>query len=757
MILKWLPWRLIAKHLARAHGFIDPVNILARMEALAQPSEVGAPIELIRAGMVLHARGLINRNVIQQNLDWIWPFWVARQFDPTDSSFLPRSFSITHVNLTHRNWTAVGLPDCRALPIVDPRGLLTPFFDGWSIDAWLLTDDGRTLLPSRRDHCRQKLCWDEDDLWIETQTKHGDMSLFSDIRVVTRDRRPVLQASYRAQADSDGHLVLALRPFNPEGVSFIEAIELEDSRRSWRVEDEHTVTLSRSPDKHKLSDYSHGDVFLGLSRREETDHVSCNVGLASAAAMYRLQGGETEVDLSIDLMQDRKSTPVLPVGHAGQWPRILADTMEISIPDEKMAFLTDAAIRSMVLMSPLEVYPGPYTYRRFWFRDAALILNAMLCAGLVKRSERTLKEFLPRQRLSGYFRSQSGEWDSNGQVLWIYKRFCELCGYRPDNSWRRPVERAARWIGRKRVSTKSKHLHAGLLPAGFSAEHFGNNDYYYWDDFWSVAGLRAAAWLSDRWARSEAAEEFRAEADDLSECIESSLERSRRNRTMRSIPASPYRRMDSGAVGSLVASYPLGLLKPDDPRLLGTANFLYTHCRVRDAFFLDMVHSGLNAYLTLHLAQAYLRAGDKRYFGLVQAVADIASPTGQWPEAVHPNTSGGCMGDGQHIWAAAEWVMMMRNMFVREEGEMLILASGVPNRWITSGRTIRLGPTLTPWGPITVRVDPADGGTRVSWDAAWRGDPPEVQVRLPGKPVRKAQQGRSEVFVPDDAKQEVGS
>jgi hypothetical protein len=71
---------------------------------------VSEPIELLRAGVVFHARGLINSRVIQHNLDWVWPYWIERQFDPNDVSFIPRAFSITHINLTHRNWTAIGYP-----------------------------------------------------------------------------------------------------------------------------------------------------------------------------------------------------------------------------------------------------------------------------------------------------------------------------------------------------------------------------------------------------------------------------------------------------------------------------------------------------------------------------------------------------------------------------------------------------------------------------------------------------------------------
>ena len=63
MWLKWLPWRYLVRHTALRHGFIDPIALLAILHRFAQPSEVGEPIELLRAGVVLHARGLINSRI----------------------------------------------------------------------------------------------------------------------------------------------------------------------------------------------------------------------------------------------------------------------------------------------------------------------------------------------------------------------------------------------------------------------------------------------------------------------------------------------------------------------------------------------------------------------------------------------------------------------------------------------------------------------------------------------------------------------
>src|ERR1041385_5178507 len=134
MWLQWLPWRMTVRRLAKSKGFLDPFSLIDQLQRFAQPAEVAMPLELVKLSSVLQARGLMNNQAIQHNLDWVWPYWVERQYDPHDPAFIPRAFSIAHINLTHRNWTAVGIPDCRQYPLVDPRGLLTPLFDGWSLD-----------------------------------------------------------------------------------------------------------------------------------------------------------------------------------------------------------------------------------------------------------------------------------------------------------------------------------------------------------------------------------------------------------------------------------------------------------------------------------------------------------------------------------------------------------------------------------------------------------------------------------------------
>ncbi len=517
-------------------------------------------------------------------------------------------------------------------------------------------------------------------------------------------------------------------------MSFVHKVTLDPARRVWKIDDRYFVHFSRPAERYRFSDYRSGDVRSGLLLPSAQDKVRCDVGMATAAVLFELQpDAPREITVTIPLGEGTKSRASSSFDSVGRiWKEALRGHCALQVPDERFQYLYNAALRTLILHVPGDVFSGPYTYKRFWFRDAAFILHALLCAGLIGRAERALGRFPARQTRAGYFRSQEGEWDSNGEALWIMHRFCELTGRPPKQEWLHAINRGGRWIQHKRLSDRLKAPHAGLLPAGFSAEHLGPNDYYYWDDFWGIAGLRAAADLMECVGEDRAPSAFRQEADALMGAVERSLVQTASRRSRAGLPASPYRRMDTGAIGSLAAGYPLQLWSPNDRRLLNTVDFLIENCFFKGGFFQDMIHSGVNPYLTLHVAQVLLRAGDLQFFDLVKTVAECASPTGQWPEAIHPRTGGGCMGDGQHAWASAEWILMIRNCFVREERDQLVLASGISSSWLDQEKTLSLGATPTPYGEISVFIRPDREKISVSWKAVWRRREPSIKVQLPG-------------------------
>lgn len=763
MFLNWLPLRFLISRAAKRYGFMDPVTFLARLRGFAQPSEVEEPIELIRAGIVFHARGLINTRTIQYNLDWVWPFWVEKQFEPGDDSFIPRGFSFSHINSTHRNWTAVGRPDMDIYPIIDPKGLVTPFFDSWSIDFWFMDEAGNALLPSKSKTAEQKL-ETESNLLVETRVQNDAAVVETRVCVEMEEGIPVLKIRAGIFAREKGYFAVSLRPYNTEGIQFIESLSYEDSSGQFLVNKQTRVKLDQPADAVFISDYQEGDVFYDVKKKaflkekdafgnRDTDRT-CKMGMASGSAMYLVEK-DAEKTIRIKIPLDSREEPANTGIQTGKkkrtedWNTQCATCARLDIPDEKMKFLYDAAVRTLILLSADEVVPGPFTYRRFWFRDACFMIHGLLCANLWKRAGRILDTFPGKMKNNGYFRSQNGEWDSNGQVLWIMEKYLCLTGKNPDETWLSAMEKGAQWIVKKRIREKGETLHNGLLPPGFSAEHFGPNDYYFWDDFWGVAGLYSAAKVFRAKGYAEKAEEFRSAAEDFSACIWEVISRIPVGRSKRAIPASPYRRMDAGAIGSMVCDYPLQLVPQDSPAVARTMEYLLSNCFFDGAFFQDMIHSGLNIYLTLAIAQSLFRRKDERYKDLVIKVADLASPTGQWPEAIHPRTLGGCMGDGQHGWAAAEWVAMIRNLFVREEEGRVILGQGIFPEWLQEGRTIHFGPTLTQHGYVDMNITRTGEKLKLILDTGIREDAPcEVTAEIPGyETTRIADPAQGEISI----------
>ncbi|EKD36294.1 MAG: hypothetical protein ACD_75C01565G0001 [uncultured bacterium] len=91
------------------------------------------------------------------------------------------------------------------------------------------------------------------------------------------------------------------------------------------------------------------------------------------------------------------------------------------------------------------------------------------------------------------------------------------------------------------------------------------------------------------------------------------------------------------------------------------------------------------------------------------------------------------MGDGQHGWATAEWLMLIRNMFVMDEKDALIIGCGILPEWLQRKKKLAYGPTLTPFGRVSVEINCRHTRPAVHLTADWyERRPDKIIVRLPG-------------------------
>jgi hypothetical protein len=336
-----------------------------------------------------------------------------------------------------------------------------------------------------------------------------------------------------------------------------------------------------------------------------------------------------------------------------EWKQLLNNRVVLNIPDEKITSLVKSSTcTSLQFCDNDTITPGPFIYHQFWFRDAAYQLNVLNKFGFSEIVDRIIKNFTKYQKRDGYFQSQKGEWDSNGQVLWMIMQHALLSN---DigllKTYFNYLYKAVKWIDKKRLTDKkySAEYYYGLLPKVLSAEHLGLTDYYYWDNFWSLAGIKSFILICEI-LKEKSAKVFAEKLySDYANTLKKLLTVKNNSVNPNVFASAPNKFLDSGMIGTIAAIYPLQILDFDKGIFDPSLEYIYNNYFHNKLFFQNIIHSGGNPYITLQIAHSYLLLGKREmFYRILKDVVEYASPTLNYPEAIHPFTGGGVIGDGQH-------------------------------------------------------------------------------------------------------------
>lgn len=766
---------MVRRLLGRLRIDDDTIRHLSAFQRLGEHFEIQAPGEMLPIGARTVFRALRTRAASQLGTDWVWPHWLRRQIDPDSPAFVPRGHLPFLSNVTGRNWTMIGNLGSAREAVVDPRGLVSTWPDSWSLDWWIGAED-RWHLPSESANVRQSLIGDSPVIETRMRVPGGD----------------IIHRAYAVQATAaDGGeelviveiendsavpvaLALAVRPYNGEGLSVIERIGLHGT--TVTVDGRVAMLLPREPNEVAASTFHDGDsaakVFAGETSTTFPDDLHDDAGMAQAAFIFPLTHRTTfRVALPIDAAPRTRlgARARRRVQRAPRFPKAIPSAeqvangwraqtdrgMRLVLPDERLQSAIDANRRYLLLFHDGEdITPGPRTYHRFWFRDAAYLLAALDRYGFHTEAAEVLATFPGRQRKDGFFFSQRLEWDANGAALWALGLHWDLTRDRALLEASVPaIAGGVQWIDRKRRSTRRDDpALRGLLPAGISAEHLGPHDFFYWDDFWALGGLRDGARMLRAAGEDEAADRAQAFLESMTADVRSSMAVTAERLGSAAVPAGPRRRLDAGVIGSLAAVWPLQLLPADDDAMQATLALIQDRFCIDDAFYQGISHTGLGTYLTLQVAFVELLAGDRRALDRLEWFLTQATPTWTWPEAIHPRVPGGCMGDGHHGWAAAELLSFVRTMLVHETTDGLALASMLPTSWYGQGVEVHDAPTRV--GTISFAIRWHGERPAILWELDAHDPDTPVVLTCPGlDPSWRTTEARGEALlaVPPDA------
>ncbi len=343
----------------------------------------------------------------------------------------------------------------------------------------------------------------------------------------------------------------------------------------------------------------------------------------------------------------------------------------------------------------------------------------------------------------------------HGWILWC---LAEHYRFTRNTDWLRSAAQGilegADWIIRERSRTFDRRdLAAGLLPAG-RLEDVG--DWWFWlsTSCYTWRGLESAGWALDQIQHPEANRVKREAAAYHDTLLRAFREAAVRSPVVRLLdgtavpkfPSHVHRRGRSfgwisetleGALHLLItraldpASPEAGwILRDYEDNLYLSHQWGYT----LDQFERDWFGRGgisMQACLLLGV-EPYLYRDDVKH---ALRVLFNAMAVSHFPD-VRMNTEHAlpAMGDwaGDHFKSsdeanAAGW---LRQLFLREEGEDLIVGQALPREWLRPGSGCRFEQGATWFGPASIRYDGARDQIRATFEGAARNPPRTLRVRF---------------------------
>ena len=443
-------------------------------------------------------------------------------------------------------------------------------------------------------------------------------------------------------------------------------------------------------------------------------------------------------------------------------------SMELDIPDKRYSDCFYSSLFYILIMNDQhKLFPGPYEYTSFFSHDAVDMDNALDKAGL-SETARDSTDFFNYAEGGGYVDELGGGIfalyehyrlnKDNDYLEAVYPRMRALC------------ELVKKLRGPQLALPKEDPAY-GLICKGVSQDNFKIPAYLYVDNWWTILGLKAAAEAAQVLGKTEDAKWMHAEYESLHAATIASIEKVMKKENLPYMPAfADYWPKEMRIVDQ-------------EHRILGETQMAWAH---RPALFPGQ-SMGIAIPVKLFndsYRQYWAKAGkfsnydggwfveyEKVFWGynfklahplIYLGMEDVAlkniewgiehqSCPGGWMEAMPSKIndrglreiSEGIVGDVPHGWSAAHYMLLLRDMLLREDGGKLLLLSCIPEGWLDDGKVIEVKDAPTYFGKVGFKVQSfrSKGFLKLSIDADT--PPPEGYVIIIGK---------KKIPVPADAK-----
>ncbi len=646
-----------------------------------------------------------------------------------------------HPRYWHREqsyWTPVGSPEGKRRALINEEGMVEVDEGGFSLEPFILTGKKAFSWADVKTSCSMAK---HGVPLPSAKWKNPGMSLEILPWVDGKGDALALRVTYRLKATRPHEgmrLALAIRPFqvNPPWQAFRNLggrspiTRVTHGPDGMRVND-RLVFSSPPPISAGAATFDEGGVlgFLMRGLMPPAQSVEDATGLASAAMFWQLPAGARllEVTVSVPYFISRdEPAPAGRVKALSRWRRKLG-AVQWQVPvGAKQAFdcMRSAAGHILINRDGAAIQPGPRRYTRSWVRDCVIMGAALAKLGLPHALDEFIRWYAHFQRDDGFIPcvvDRDGvdwlvEHDSHGQFLWGVREV-----FRSSNDARfltklmPHARKAADYLIDLRSQRMTEGFRSGkrsvffgLLPESASHEgYLAHPVHSYWDDFWGVRGLQAAADLAEAAGFLQDAERWRKEAQHFQNDLLRSLDKVIEEKNLNYIPGSvEWADFDPTATSNAIAMLDFAGVLPAGPLHAMLDTYLDGHRRKHRG---DMPWNNYTAY-EIRIIGAFVRIGKRETaYELLEFFLSDRRPRewNQWPEiSWHDPRSPGHLGDVPHTWIAAEYILALISMVAaeREDSSSLVLASGMPWQWIAEGNGFSVRNLPTRYGALDFRI-----------------------------------------------------
>jgi hypothetical protein len=415
------------------------------------------------------------------------------------------------------------------------------------------------------------------------------------------------------------------------------------------------------------------------------------------------------------------------------WEGLLHQGMQLTLPEQKVTdtfranLIYDLIARNKIGNDYVQTVNDLH-YHAFWLRDSSDIVHSYDVTGYPVIARQVL-DFFPRwQKPDGNFLSQEEQYDAWGQVLWIYGAHFRITHDRAFAEQVFPsIVRAVGWLRQARAGDP---MH--IIPASHSLDNEDVPGHITGYNFLALDGLHEAILMAHALGKTDDAANFQREYDDYRAAFLKQLDLVTA-KTNGYIPPALDSSTRGQDWGNLLGTYPEPVLPPDDPRI--TATLKDTQARYQEGLITYGDGRYIHHYLTIKNTLTEVIRGDQEEAvrELYALLVHTSSTQAGFEYAIRP------WGDrnfednlSPHGWFAAEYRTLLRNMFVREEGDDLHLLSVVSPEWIGAGKPVSVTGVPTDFGVVSLTLDqPGDTNAVLHLTAQWVEAPHSLVVHLP--------------------------